>query len=593
MKEKKIKALVIVPYEGLYEMMKEVQREVGDFHFDIELGNLFEGVALAKEAENKGYHVIISRGGTASMIQEAVSIPVIDIRVSGYDILRIITLVKGFSRKAAIVGFSNITQGASTVSQLLDLDIETMTITKGTEVNEKLLYLKSRGYEVVIGDVVTFQAAKKLGMTGVLITSGKEAIMEALEEARRSYRIFSKLQQQVSLFQFVLDCNREAIGIFNKEKKIVYANQRFNKEFHWMTVESSEEIKKLIQETVVAGESQMRTVHLNKSLWNITACPQEDTIVLLFELGKAIQTSKEEGNIGRNAIEFHTSISYIPIAGKSAGIQEVQQQVAEYSKSEQPVWICGEKGVGKDTAARLLYTKRRAGTEPFIVINCDTIKAEQLKGLKVEEFFDKYTNGTIYLKNIERLDKSLQREFCQIFKNKNNKLKWLASYEGKIEDKIKKGLFDRDLYQLLGQLKICIPPLRERKEDIEDLVQIFISELHPKHGNQVVGVRPDGLKELIAYDWPGNVKQLKQVIEQLFIQAKSFYIEKDEVVTVLKRLRESEQTDKTLIPIDLSGTLEDIEKRIIKKVLEEEELNQSKAAKRLGINRSTLWRKLK
>ena len=124
-------------------------------------------------------------------------------------------------------------------------------------------------------------------------------------------------------------------------------------------------------------------------------------------------------------------------------------------------------------------------------------------------------------------------------------------------------------------------------------MQIFISELHPKHGNQVVGVRPDGLKELIAYDWPGNVKQLKQVIEQLFIQAKSFYIEKDEVVTVLKRLRESEQTDKTLIPIDLSGTLEDIEKRIIKKVLEEEELNQSKAAKRLGINRSTLWRKLK
>src|SRR5699024_4119419 len=99
-----IKVLVIVPYEGLLEMMKEVSQEVEDIELQVELGNLSEGVAIAKNAENEGYHVIVSRGGTASMIQEAVSIPVIDIQVSGYDVLRILTLVKGFSGKAAIVG---------------------------------------------------------------------------------------------------------------------------------------------------------------------------------------------------------------------------------------------------------------------------------------------------------------------------------------------------------------------------------------------------------------------------------------------------------------------------------------------------------
>ena len=218
--EKMIKALVIVPYEGLYEMMKEIQQEVEDIQFKIELGNLNEGVAIAKEAENNGYHVIISRGGTASMIQEAVSIPVIDIQVSGYDVLRIITLVKGFSRKAAIVGFSNITQGAATICKLLDLDIKTLTITKDIEVTEKLTNLKKLGYEVVIGDVVTVQSAKQLGLTGVLITSGKEAIIDALEETRRTYRIFSRLQQEVSLFQSILDCNEQAIGVINKEEKI-------------------------------------------------------------------------------------------------------------------------------------------------------------------------------------------------------------------------------------------------------------------------------------------------------------------------------------------------------------------------------------
>src|SRR5690625_6252369 len=119
-----LKVLVIVPYEGLFEMMKEIDREVKDIQLQIELGNLYEGVNIAKTAENEGYHVIISRGGTASMIQEAVPIPVIDIQVSGYDVLRILTLVKGFSGKAAIVGFSNITEGAATISQLLDFDIK-------------------------------------------------------------------------------------------------------------------------------------------------------------------------------------------------------------------------------------------------------------------------------------------------------------------------------------------------------------------------------------------------------------------------------------------------------------------------------------
>jgi transcriptional regulator with PAS, ATPase and Fis domain len=588
-----IKALVIVPYEGLYEMMKEIQQEVEDFQFTIELGNLYEGVAIAKEAENDGYHVIISRGGTATMIQEAVSLPVIDIQVTGYDVLRIITLVKGFSRKAAIVGFSNITQGAAMICKLLDLDIETFTITKDVEVTEKLLNLKKLGYEVLIGDVVTVQSAKQLGLTGVLITSGKEAIMEALEEARRSYRIFSGLQQEVSLFQSILDFGDQTIGVFNKEEKIVYGNERFNKEFHWMIVENSADIKKLIQDTALTREKQTRTIHLNQSFWNITTCPQEEEIVLFFEKNLLHPTAVLDGDITRNAIEFQTSASYIPISGRSEQIQTVLKQIDQYSKSEQPVWIFGEEGNGKEAAAHSIYVKGKTRNEPFIVFHCDVLRAEQLKDLQVEDFFRKYANGVFYLKNIDELDDCLQKELYHIFENENNKLKWLVSSVSNMEEKVKSGMFDRDLYHTLGQLKIYIPPLRERREDIEDLVHEFISELHPKYGNRVVGIRAEALEEISNYDWPGNVKQLKQVIEQLFIQTNSFYIEKEDVETVLKRLEQAEKKDDALTSIDLSGTLEEIEKQVITKVLEEEGLNQSKAAKRLGINRSTLWRKLK
>ncbi|MGG3467992.1 PrpR N-terminal domain-containing protein [Neobacillus pocheonensis] len=590
-----IKALVIVPYEGLYEMMKEIQQQVDDIQLDIELGNLHEGVAIAKDAEYNGYHCIISRGGTASMIQEAVSLPVIDIQVTGYDVLRIITLVKGFSRKAAIVGFSNITHGAATICKLLDLDIETFTITKDIEVQEKLANVKNLGYEVVIGDVVTVQAAKQLGLTGVLITSGKEAIIDALEEARRTYRIFSRLQQDVSLFQSILDCQEQAVGVFNRDEKIVFGNERFNKEFHGMKLEISPEIKQLIQETVVSREKRNKTVHINHSFWEITASSKEDATVLFFEKSVPNQANiKDQDVVNQKTIEIHTSASYTPISGKSEPIQRVLKQIDQYSSSEEPVWITGEEGNGKELVAHTIYLKRKTKHEPFIVMHCDLLNNEQLKELANEDFFKKFANGVIYLKNIDKLNSSMQNELYQIVKNENNKkLQWLVSSEGNIEEKVKNGTFNGELYHSLGKITISIPPLRERREDIEDLVHVFISELHPKYGSLVVGIRQDALMEMTNYDWPGNVEQLKQVIEQLFLQTNSYYIENEDVETVLERFEQQEKKSNALAPIDISGTLEEIEKQVITKVLEEEGLNQSKAAKRLGINRSTLWRKLK
>lgn len=278
-----IKVLVIVPYEGLLEMMKEVSQEVEDIELQVELGNLSEGVAIAKNAENEGYHVIVSRGGTASMIQEAVSIPVIDIQVSGYDVLRILTLVKGFSGKAAIVGFSNITQGAATISELLDLDIKTLTITRDSEVKEKLLELSKDGYEVVIGDVVTVQTAKQLGMTGVLITSGKEAVIDALEETRRSYRLFSRLQQNIAFMETILDSEEQAIGVFNQDNEVIYGNEQFYHEFHWLKLDNTD-VKKLIQETTLANEKQVKTLSINNKLWEITTCPIQDATILFLKM---------------------------------------------------------------------------------------------------------------------------------------------------------------------------------------------------------------------------------------------------------------------------------------------------------------------
>jgi len=129
-----------------------------------------------------------------------------------------------------------------------------------------------------------------------------------------------------------------------------------------------------------------------------------------------------------------------------------------------------------------------------------------------------------------------------------------------------------------------------RLQEVDTLTTLFISEFNTFYGKQVVGIRKEALLKLKAYMWPGNTIQFKNVIEELVVLCKSDYIELEDVEQILseKSSRENLEVD----VIELKGTLEEIEKNIIQKILEKEDMNQSQAARRLGISRSTLWRKL-
>ena len=590
-----IKALVIAPYEGLIEIMREIAEEVTDFELHTEMGNLYEGVEIAQKSKTDGYDMIISRGGTASLVQEVVSIPVIDIQVSGYDILRLLTLVKGFSGKAAIVGFPNISQGAATICNLLDLDINTMTIQKDIEVENRLKSLKDDGYEVVIGDVVTVEAAKQLGMNGVLITSGKEAVMESLDEARRVYQLFSKLHEEILVYQSIIDSEERLIGVINRDGKVICANQQFHSEFSNEMIESIPELKEIIQSTYKRKTNQTKMLTLHNQLWNISTSYNENHLILFFETAFPNHTNVQEEDGGQYAVEVQTHVPHVLMTGKSKQIQEVMKQVEKYSRMDEPLWIIGETGNGKDTVAQSIYLKSKKNNEPFITIHCDLLKEGQLKELLQENFFRGHANGIVYLKRIDRLDTYSQKELYHYFHTNKGKLpRLIVSSNDEFAIDERDATIDHELFTLLGRLIIYIPPLRERVQDIENLIPVFISEFHSKYSKQIVGVRQEAMQELIEYDWPRNVDQLKQVIEQLVLHSNSYYLEKEEVssvIALLKQRQEDEYSEHN--QIELSGTLKDIEKRVITQVLEEEDMNQSKAAKRLGINRSTLWRKLK
>ncbi len=586
-----IKLLVIAPYSGLVELFKQVIPEVPEFDITIKIGNLYEGVEEAKDAEAAGYDVIISRGGTATLIQEVVSLPVIDIQVSGYDILRILTLVKGFSGKAAIVAFPNISLGASTICSILDLDIVTITISSDDEVDAKLRELKQTGYEVVIGDVITTEAAKRLGLNGILITSGKEAVIEALEEAKRILSLFSRMNEDVSLLKSILDEDDRAVAVIDKNMDFMYKNKMFSKEFKDVNLRKLPELVSFLEDSSNKKSKMNRSFEVDGQLWRVTATPvKNDNLALFFDrlaennFVKGMQESTA-------AIELLPQVPFETIFGQHESTQKVIRQINEYANINAPVWIIAEDGNGKELIAKSIYLARSDVEDPFVILHCHLLKKNELKGLMKEGFFHRY-QSTIYVRNIDSLSFEDQKLLLSFLKQ-NEGIKWIASSTEKIDEKMEAGTFIRDLYNLLARFVIYQPPLRERPEDIKNLVHLFISDYHLKYGKQIVGIREEALNELLDYNWPGNVEELKQTVEQLVLETQTYFIEKVDIEAVIKQLKRKRTGRQIKNYVLLEGSLEKIEKEIIQKVLEEEDMNQSKAAKRLGINRSTLWRKLK
>jgi DNA-binding NtrC family response regulator len=462
-------------------------------------------------------------------------------------------------------------------------------------VEDRLKSLKDDGYEVVIGDVVTVEAAKQLGMNGVLITSGKEAVMESLDEARRVYQLFSKLHEEILVYQSIIDAEERLIGVVDDVGKLICANKQFHAEFSNEMIESTPELKEIIQSTYKRKTNQTKMLTLHNQLWNISTSYNENHLILFFETAFPNRTNVQEEDGGQYAVEVQTNVPHVLMSGKSKQIQEVMKQVEKYSRMDEPLWIIGETGNGKDTVAQSIYLKSKKNNELFITIHCDLLKEGQLKELLQENYFRDHANGIVYLKRIDRLDAYSQKKFYHYFHTHKGKLpRLIVSSNDEFAIDERDATIDHELFTLLGRLIIYIPPLRERVQDIENLIPVFISEFHSKYSKQIVGVRQEAMRELIEYDWPRNVDQLKQVIEQLVLHSNSYYLEKEEVssvIALLKQRQEDEYSEHN--QIEISGTLKDIEKRVITQVLEEEDMNQSKAAKRLGINRSTLWRKLK
>lgn len=551
-----IKVLFIAPYPAMAVLIDECKAEAEDLDVTVKVGNLGSAVPLAKRAEQDGFDVIISRGGTAKSIEEVTNLPVIDIHVSGYDMLRVLTLANEFPGKKAIVGFSNITLGAETITDILEFPIEVFTVERAEEVGPLIKDLKDKGYSVIMGDVVTVHNADRYGMEGILIQSGREAIFDAFQRTRTIYSFYQKKQTEIDLMKAMLESAANDFIVLDHDGEIAYEQ--------WKSISPSLiDVSELSKDGVLNSQA---VIKVGDEVYKVkpsvlTNGSRKYYLYSFSKLGQSIDESLIK-------VEH---VSQLPLI-----IQESEQMRncissigANIKKSK---WaLIGENGTGKGLIARYIHYLKLEGDGLFAV----AMARDFLENSEVDKDIK-----TIYLQGIDTLDFHEQQRLEQV-----------ANYCCSIGINIiysvlteNEGLFDSDV------ARIYLPSLRNRNGDIRALAAYFIADSNQSFGTSPIKIKEEALDLLEKYHWPGNVAELKAVLHDAAAAEKGYVLGTE----VMGPLLESKVSSGFSIQADfLQGTLEEIEKRIILAVMEQEDGNQTRVANRLNINRSTLWRKLK
>ncbi|MBT2757416.1 PrpR N-terminal domain-containing protein [Mesobacillus foraminis] len=558
----KIKVLFIAPYPALTVLAEECGREVEDMEIDVKVANLEAAIPLAQSAEQDGYDVIISRGGTARLMEEETSLPIIDVHVSGYDMLRVLTLANDFPGNKAIVGFSNITLGAKTITDILDFPTEVFTVEVAEEVEPLVRRLKEEGFHVIMGDVVTVNAADRHGLEGILIQSGREAIFDAFDRVRTTYTFNQKTRNEIELLKAVLAETSPDFIVFNSGGEIVLEQ--------WKAV-SPEGIEtwKLADNLGTGPLAPMMLESANGA--PLKAAPKK--INVRNEEYHLLSFTKLEGGLERAAAKLEAVRQLPMLICESTAMKECISRVeANLSKSR---WmLIGEKGTGKRQLARYIHYAKQQGKGLFAEMAAgDFIDGSPGMEGEIQTLYIHGTEGLNHGGTAKLLEKAGALKGIDL----------IISLE-------KEASILHSLLYAEETARIYLPPLRNRVQDIRTLAAYFIADSHQQRGTSPIKIKEEAVGLLEAYAWPGNVAELKVLVQDAAGLEKGYVLGKEKIETLLK--------DKTpasgMVPgVFLQGSLEEIEKRIILAVLEQEDGNQTRVAKRLGMNRSTLWRKLK
>jgi propionate catabolism operon transcriptional regulator len=630
--------LFIIPHTGVREMVEQIFGEENDGSWTLDIGHVTGVRPLLHRAIDAD--VVIARGVTGAALQERLKdIPVVELVVSGYDIMRAVQECRHRfgSRRIGLVAAPSMIYGAKSIEEFVDVELLIAPIANEEEAEEALQRLRAEGVTEIIGGGTSTGIAERCGLNTVFVHSGREAIYQALVEAKRVGTVRRQEQERAEQFRAILDYSAEGIIAVDEVGRVNLANRAA---MHLAGI--SQGIFGSPADRTVPGLGLGRVLESGSpELGTIETLGDQQVAVncvpvfIRNRLAGAVATFQPVSAIqeleGRIRQKTHrrghvAKFSFGDVLGESPSWKQTIALSREYSRVDSNVLVVGETGTGKELFAQSLHNASPRAKGPFVAVNCAALPENLLeselfgyvegaftgavRGGKVG-LFEQAHRGTLLLDEVSEISPALQGKLLRALQEREIMrlggdrvipvdVRVIASTNRDLLALVQGGRFRADLYYRLDILKIVLPPLRERKEDLLLLLRHFLKEYATRFHKPLRHIAGEAQALLLAHDWPGNVRELRNLAERLTVLpgGDASPIGESQVRTVFPQGSGPEgrrdlrkETARAKAGGEPAGG--GLDRKVIEKVLEESDYHYGKTAARLGISRTTLWRRLR
>jgi DNA-binding NtrC family response regulator len=335
---------------------------------------------------------------------------------------------------------------------------------------------------------------------------------------------------------------------------------------------------------------------------------------LILKVDKLLETKRLREEVEHLRREVRAYKKFGALIGQSPSMRQIYEVIGAVSGNKSTVLVTGESGTGKELVARTIHLKGLWADHPFVAINCgamsETLLDSQLFGHRRGAFtgaiadhngvFQTASGGTLFLDEISEIPLALQVKFLRAIQEREVTplgvskpikvdVRLIAASNRNLEEEVRKGTFRDDLFYRLNVVPIHLPPLRERREDIPLLIEHFIATFSTEYKVEPKKVAPDALDKLVSYPWPGNIRELQNVIERMFALSRSNEITLADLPGPIAGFEEKPLNFQEVVELP---TLETMERALIAAALRKSHGNKNEASRLLAIDRQRLYRKL-
>lgn len=619
--------LFVAPFSDLAELaLTVIDEKFSDRKnlFHVVKADLQEADTLVKQATDNGIEVIVSRGGTASLIEKKVDVPIVYIQVTVADILQALLKVGKYPENIAIAGFGNMIYGCDELGKILHINLTEILLQNSNEAAPKMEAAVMNGVELVVGDAISVKMSAKYGIKSTLIQSGKESIYRALQTAILIASIRRAEQKKTEQLRAVVDESHDGIVAVNQDKRITILNpvaeKIFKKSCFDVKGEFVEDIFPELSTVQINGKDKLVKIFEKQyTVRRAFIAVRDNNQGYIYNLQNISEVQKLERNIRKklSAKGLVAKYNISDIIGKSKACLSMKRKAAKYALTESTILITGESGTGKEMLVQSIHNLSVRAQGPFVAINCaalpENLLESELFGYVEGAFtgarrggrqgmFELAHGGTLFLDEIGEMPLPLQSRILRVLQEREVMplggeavipvdVRIIAATNKNLATMVTEGSFRNDLYYRLNILRIHIPTLADRREDIPLLIKHFLTSMHDKNP-RVTDITKEAVDYLVKFDWPGNIRQIANMMERILL------LTAGNVITIADVRDACEDDDRMNVKIGEKenkdiGNLTQMENNLLQKTLEEENFNYTRAAKKLGIHRTTLWRRLK